>query len=78
MGVVESHLSSQSAVEESQRAWFVRQLCDAARAYGYETDIDQVVQNILKQFLWIDDLHGVRFWRNFDLGTDGVVMEEVV
>jgi hypothetical protein len=54
MGVVEAR-------EEEQKSWFVERLGDASQVEGVQT-MRQVVE-LLRQFLWIDDLHGSKFWR---------------
>jgi hypothetical protein len=33
--------------------------------------MEGVVEKILKRFLWIDELHGVKFWENLDPYLDG-------
>jgi hypothetical protein len=52
MGMVESR-------DEVQRASFRERMFEAA-----ELTVDEVVEKVLKQFLWIDKLHGVMFRRN--------------
>jgi hypothetical protein len=52
MGIVESR-------DEVQRASFRERMFEAA-----ELTVDEVVEKVLKQFLWIDKLHGVMFRRN--------------
>jgi len=64
MGVAESR-------DEVQRASFKERMFEAA-----ELTLDEVVEKILKRFLWIDELHGVMFRRNlWPLAEEG--LEEV-
>jgi hypothetical protein len=52
MGVVEAR-------ERKQTAWFVERLREVGTTEGGLT-IGQVVE-LLRQILWIEDLHGIKF-----------------
>jgi len=70
MGVIESHSGS------AQGAWFCERFYETAVLLGAASGtraaegmgiIEEVVEMVLRRFLWIDDLHGVMFRRNWQV-----------